>query len=244
MLSNLIHINYVLYILTLSWIMVYLERLNLLSLLLLCLFHIDSHWLLCIQSRLRSLVSIQSVLTALISIQSGLTTFSSIQSSLKLFISIHQVHAEIRRMWMRKKSLRRDSVALTRSFGLSSVRKTSFRSTRPIPGSANGRTNNNHAPNVTRSDLHLTRAYSDSSSDVRSDDWLTRVKRRTLGIFQKTKSNSSSEVIDTRYDFDGIPDIDSDNYALNHGVSVADRDHSFSDKNEYYDTEKWKKHFY
>ena len=138
-----------------------------------------------------------------------------------------QVHAEIRRMWNRKKSLRRDSMALTRSFGMSSFRKQSFhvRGHNSVAVRGQGYNNNHHADHLhhqhgSGNDLRLTRTCSDSSSDNKSDDWLIRIKRRAQVIFWRKKSGSESRsgVIDTRYDCDGVPDIDAvDTFICNGG---------------------------
>lgn len=121
-----------------------------------------------------------------------------------------QVHAEVRRMWKRKKSLRRDSIALTRSFALSSIRKSSGRypsSTLPRNGSPGDI--NPH------SDLRLTRMSSDSSSDNKSDDWLLRIKMRAQKLFGRPRSTLHSGSIDMQYDCDCVPDIDHESVPFN-----------------------------
>ncbi|XP_076461998.1 secretin receptor-like isoform X2 [Babylonia areolata] len=155
-----------------------------------------------------------------------------------------EVHAEIRRLWMRKKSMRRDSMALTRSFALSSFRKPSLQakaslaaptltsSSTTTTAAATTSQNNNHPHHQhpgTAPTFHLTRACSDSSGSdggvgrsttttTTNDDWLLRVKERARRVFLRKKSSESREgVVDTRYDCDGVPDIDLDLFVFNRG---------------------------
>ena len=125
-------------------------------------------------------------------------------------------------MWNRKKNLRRDSMALTRSFGVSSFRKQSFHArghnTVAVRGAPH---DNNHADHKRGpgNDLRLTRTCSaDSSSDNKSDDWLIKIKRRAQVIFGRKKSSESREgVIDTRFDCDGVPEIDAEDTFICNG---------------------------
>ncbi|XP_070212603.1 secretin receptor-like [Littorina saxatilis] len=133
-----------------------------------------------------------------------------------------EVHAEIRRMWMRKKSLRRDSMALTRSFGLSSFRKPSFRGHNSVIVRGGGGLTNNNLPGQQSERLyhgrdHTLRVTRSSSADSSGSDkaaadwqWLLKIKRRAaLVVFWRKKSSESREgVIDERYDCDIVPDID------------------------------------
>jgi hypothetical protein len=181
-------------------------------------------------------------------------------------------------MWMRKKNLRRDSMAMTRSFALSSFRpakQTSLHNRSPGQhasvivrtgeGEGDYQQNNNHLHNLQRNsrqghqgsgnDLRsmvtATSGGSDSSggsdhssgqrhhltitpapnkhkkkaprspTSARSGgDWLGKMKKRALVIFWRQKSGEGREgVIDTRYDCDGVPDIDADITFASNGSS-------------------------
>ncbi|KAL8576231.1 hypothetical protein ACOMHN_006154 [Nucella lapillus] len=143
-----------------------------------------------------------------------------------------EVHAEIRRLWMRKRNMRRDSMALTRSIAITSSRKPSI-GKNPASSTAPALQNNNN-PAATTPTFSITRACSDSSgSDIQSDDWLLRIKESAKRVFMRKKSSESREgVIDTRYDCDGVPDIDLDLFVYNKSQEVEAQANNHHDCSE------------
>ncbi|KAK6166222.1 hypothetical protein SNE40_022971 [Patella caerulea] len=83
-----------------------------------------------------------------------------------------EVHAELKRMWYRRQSRRSDSIVLTRSFGLSSWKKTSY-----------------HTQRTAACDNKTNSLFIDDqckiTNDFRNDDVMTRLKSRAMHILKK-----------------------------------------------------------
>ncbi|KAL8585808.1 hypothetical protein ACOMHN_065158 [Nucella lapillus] len=126
-----------------------------------------------------------------------------------------EVHAEIRWLWMRNKTMRRDSMVLTRSYVLSSFRKHivhtrghNSRPMRPNTVLSNGKLGDSQSPVL---QVRVSRPSPDNASDSRAQFWL-RIKDRAKVFLWKKSSGARESVIDTRYDCVDVPDIDANTF--------------------------------
>ncbi|XP_076439560.1 secretin receptor-like isoform X2 [Babylonia areolata] len=158
-----------------------------------------------------------------------------------------EVHAEIRWLWMRNKTLRRDSLAQTRSFVLSSFRKHTVHTRALSSRRAHGRTlvltanNSKHSSRssggaATTTTMTMTQARAcrprpdsgvgSEGGGGRSQLLLVRLKDRARKVFRWKGTSSDPTrregVIDTRYDCVEVPDIDAQTFCNGSSERVFD----------------------
>ncbi|XP_012938171.1 uncharacterized protein LOC106011802 [Aplysia californica] len=96
-----------------------------------------------------------------------------------------EVHSEIKRIWWRRRTRRRDSVA-TRSFVLSSFKRGSYHNNRTAINNVNHQHTTPNQQQPLNSSAHLSRS---DSADVKQEAWSGRLKNNVLRLLRRGRSS-------------------------------------------------------